>query len=114
MQLVTKESSLAKPDCAWVWLREPKRKVHRTLANHRKLHIDTVEQDPSLTEGVETWQNCQGLGSFEYSKRVGNAYMEYATEARLGHVPTNEDYARIHNGGPNGFKKASTVEYILE
>ena len=35
----------------------------------------------------------------------------YATEARLGHPPTNEDLARIHNGGPDGYKKPATVGY---
>ena len=35
----------------------------------------------------------------------------YATEKRLGHVPTLEDMARIHNGGPQGYKKESTKSY---
>ena len=35
----------------------------------------------------------------------------YATEARLGHKPTVQDIARIHNGGPNGHTLAATVEY---
>ena len=40
------------------------------------------------------------------------SYMNrYATEARLGRKPTNEDIARIHNGGPNGYKKESTLKY---
>ena len=40
------------------------------------------------------------------------AYMKrYATEARLGHAPTDEDMARIHNGGPNGYKNAATLDY---
>lgn len=40
------------------------------------------------------------------------AYMSrYATEERLGRVPTFEDWARIHNGGPNGFKKSATDKY---
>jgi len=40
------------------------------------------------------------------------AYMDrYATEERLGRKPTAEDMARIHNGGPNGYKKSSTDAY---
>ena len=35
----------------------------------------------------------------------------YATVERLGREPTLEDIARIHNGGPNGFKKSSTDAY---
>ena len=40
------------------------------------------------------------------------AYMSrYANERRLGRPVTAEDVARIHNGGPNGHKKASTLKY---
>jgi len=40
------------------------------------------------------------------------AYMaRYATEDRLGRPPTAEDIARIHNGGPNGYKKSATDRY---
>ncbi len=35
----------------------------------------------------------------------------YATEKRLGREPTDEDRARIWNGGPNGYKKKSTEGY---
>ena len=35
----------------------------------------------------------------------------YATERRLGRTPTYEDVARIHNGGPNGYKKTATYKY---
>jgi len=43
------------------------------------------------------------------------AYMDrYATEERLGRKPTAEDIARIHNGGPNGYKKKSTVKYWVK
>lgn len=48
----------------------------------------------------------------EKAKTVVIAYMNrYATVKRLGHAPTNEDYARIHNGGLNGFKKSATIPY---
>jgi len=40
------------------------------------------------------------------------AYMaRYATEDRLGRPPTAEDIARIHNGGPNGYKTFATDRY---
>lgn len=43
------------------------------------------------------------------------AYMDrYATAERLGREPTAEDIARIHNGGPNGYKKKSTVKYWVK
>tara|TARA_Y100001937_G_scaffold127742_1_gene200952 strand:- start:1141 stop:1563 length:423 start_codon:yes stop_codon:yes gene_type:complete len=48
----------------------------------------------------------------DYSEKVILAYWErYATLKRLGRNPTDEDRARIHNGGPNGYKKDSTLKY---
>jgi len=35
----------------------------------------------------------------------------YATEDRIGRPVTVQDIARIHNGGPNGWKKESTKAY---
>ena len=56
-----------------------------------------------------TYQDCFNRA---YSERVVLAYWErYATRKRLGREPTLEDLARIHNGGPNGFKKEATLEY---
>ena len=74
---------------------------------------DAVQQNPSLTNGGRlTYENVRGPGSINYGMEVGNAYMErYATVCRLCRKPTNQDFARIHNGGPNGFKKESTIEY---
>lgn len=46
------------------------------------------------------------------SVRIFQAYMQrYATPQRLGRAVTAEDIARIHNGGPNGWKKQSTEKY---
>jgi hypothetical protein len=48
----------------------------------------------------------------EESYLVFVAYMErYATPKRLGREVTVEDIARIHNGGPNGWKKGVTEGY---
>lgn len=47
-----------------------------------------------------------------YSDTIVRAYMRrYATERRLGRQVSQEDIARIHNGGPNGYRKSSTVKY---
>ena len=52
------------------------------------------------------------LGNKELSVWVYTKYMElYATEANIGGPVTDEHRARIHNGGPSGFKRASTLEY---
>ena len=73
---------------------------------------DDVEFNPSLSNGGKTWKNTKGHGSKAYSEEVMQSYMNrYATEARLGRTPTNEDIARIHNGGPDGYKEESTLKY---
>ena len=55
------------------------------------------------------YEDCADL---EYSKKVVRAYMaRYAVQRRLGRVPTDEDIARLHNGGPNGHKKSATIPY---
>lgn len=55
------------------------------------------------------WKDC-----FDpvYANRVVRAYMKrYATEKRLGRPVTQQDVARIHNGGPNGYRKTATLKY---
>ena len=49
------------------------------------------------------------------SMKITMAYMErYATPERLGRPVTAEDIARIHNGGPNGYKKQATKKYWVK
>ena len=36
----------------------------------------------------------------------------YATQSRLGRPVTDEDRARIWNGGPNGWNRAATMPYL--
>jgi len=64
------------------------------------------------------WQDSNLPGKYEdvadlaYAKRVFAAYMaRYATERRLGRPVTDQDRARIWNGGPNGYKKTATLKY---
>ena len=46
------------------------------------------------------------------TEKVILAYWDrYATMKRLGRKPTNEDRARIHNGGPKGHTKKATLKY---
>lgn len=76
---------------------------------------DAVEFNPSLKDGGYTYSNIVGPGSYEYSEGVIMSYMgRYATQERLGHAPTDEDIARIHNGGPNGFKRDTTIPYWIK
>ena len=78
----------------------------------RAYYNDAVEQDPSLHDGGKGYVNVMGPGSMEYSERVIQAYMDrYATERQLDHPASDEDIARIHNGGPNGYRWHSTLKY---
>ena len=78
----------------------------------KNYYNDAVEYNPYLLDDGKSFQNVRGPGSNAYSKMVIQAYMDrYATERRLGHPATDEDIARIHNGGPNGFRKHSTLKY---
>ena len=74
-----------------------------------QLHSAYV-QDASELAGLD-WKHED---AFDRTKAIAitMAYMaRYATEERLGRVPTFEDWARIHNGGPNGYKKSATDKY---
>ena len=59
----------------------------------------------------QKWVHIDALDELT-TVRIFRAYMDrYATEERLGRPVTFEDIARIHNGGPNGYKKKSTLRY---
>lgn len=55
-------------------------------------------------------QEC--LGNRALSISLLKRYMTiYATAKRLGRAVTAQDIARIHNGGPNGWRRAATLVY---
>jgi len=67
---------------------------------------DALEHDPSIGGEYED------VIDREYAEKCIHAYWDrYATEKRLGRPVTDEDRARMHNGGPNGHKKTSTIKY---
>jgi delta 1-pyrroline-5-carboxylate dehydrogenase len=79
---------------------------------HRVYHTDAAERDKSLT----SYGSC--LTSKTYSERVVRAYMNrYSREAlrRLeagkGTLADVERVSRIHNGGPQGYRKKTTLGY---
>ena len=79
---------------------------------NREYYQDAVAQDPTLKNGNRTFESCKGPGSAAYSKKVIRAYMNrYATLERLGSKPYNQDFARIHKGGPNGWDSKDTLSY---
>ena len=52
------------------------------------------------------------MGDRALSEETMRRYMaRYATPARLGRSVTQEDVARIFNGGPNGYKDSYTKRY---
>ncbi len=70
---------------------------------------DALEFDPLLCEEGPFPNNVFGIGSEEFATMVVESYIcRYATEERLGHQPTNEDIARIHKGGPDGYMNGIT------
>ena len=57
------------------------------------------------------WEYCHRKDPI-LSWEIVTDYMAcYATKERLGREPTLEDMARIHNGGPTGWKKECTKVY---
>jgi len=57
------------------------------------------------------WQHKDAFHPL-YARMIFRRYMMiYATEARLGRKVTDEDRARIWNGGPNGHLKPHTLAY---
>lgn len=68
---------------------------------------DAQKQDSSLRA-----YKYSDLSDYDLSCRVVRAYWrKYATERRIGRPVTDEDRARIHNGGLNGYKKKATEKY---
>ena len=79
---------------------------------HRIYHTDAAERDTTLT----AYSKC--LSSKAYSERVIDAYMgRYARAERdrlkrgVGTLADVEKIARIHNGGPRGHRKVTTLHY---
>jgi len=80
-------------------------KAYGCLQIHRDYVIDVnVATDSSYTH--------EDAFDKEKSIEMFLIYMSiYATEERLGRKPTAQDMARIHHGGPNGWKKPHTLKY---
>ncbi|XP_072047902.1 uncharacterized protein [Amphiura filiformis] len=71
-------------------------------------YIDAKEYASGVLGG--DYKSC--TATFHCSEQAVHAYMKrYATSSRLGHAPTCEDFARIHNGGPNGHLNNGTLQY---
>jgi len=67
---------------------------------HREYWQDAVAADKTLGG---TYADCHNE---RYARRVVRAYL-----TRYGRGKTDEQMARIHNGGPSGHRKSATVGY---
>jgi len=55
----------------------------------------------------------QDAYDFTTAKVILASYLNhYCTRERLGREPTEEDAARIWNGGPDGWRRRSTLPYL--
>ena len=86
----------------------------RTIGPYQmqRYYEDAVEHNPTLRSSI-SYSDLKGPGSIEKSEKIAcKAYSNrYTTAGRIGQEPTFEDAARNHNGGPNGYKKDSTLSY---
>jgi soluble lytic murein transglycosylase-like protein len=74
-----------------------------------QMHKEYVED--AAEHAGEDWTHSDALIP-EKAIKIFYAYMDrYCTKKELGRKPTLQDVARIHNGGPNGYKKESTKMY---
>ena len=56
------------------------------------------------------YKSC--ANDMQCSEKCVTAYMaRYGTYCTGGRRPTDEDYARIHNGGPKGCQNPATLPY---
>jgi len=71
---------------------------------------DSYWKDATQFSGIGgSYKDCYNS---QYADKIVRSYMKrYATKKRLGREATMEDIARIHNGGPNGYKKSATDKY---
>ena len=73
----------------------------------RQPYVDDVNRKLGTKHRAQDMLNNRPL-----SLAIYRAYMGiYATEKRLGRPVTDQDRARIHNGGPNGWKSPATIGY---
>ncbi len=70
-------------------------------------------QDAQRADSSLSWRDWQECTKYDWcSEMVVQAYMSlYATWGKLRTSPTCEHFARIHNGGPDGWKKSATVSH---
>jgi len=79
------------------------------LLQIRQPYLDDVNRIAGTSYAIEDMKNP------ELAKWAAKIYLDYygrAYQRKTGVEPTLEVYGRIHNGGPNGWRKASTNNYV--
>ena len=79
------------------------------LLQIRKPYLDDVNRIVGTSYAIEDMKDPE-LACWAakiYLNHYGERY-----QRKTGEAPTLEVYARIHNGGPNGWRKESTRDYI--
>lgn len=83
-----------------------------------KIYVDDVNRFNEIDFDCRYKYNPPPVWKYRHRKNlvlsweIVTEYVEhYATKERLGREPTLEDMARIHNGGPTGWKKECTKIY---
>ena len=84
----------------------------------RKPNIDDVMRIVGKKEVRKYWGKSKlsemDMKNFAKAKWVCRVYLSYYGKRytkKTGKTPTLEVYARIHNGGPLGWKKCNTLKY---
>jgi len=79
------------------------------LLQIRQPYLDDVNKIAGTSYSIEDMKDP------ELARWAAKIYLNHYGEVyqnKTGDAPTLEVYARIHNGGPNGWQKASTNDYV--
>lgn len=97
-----------------------KRKFHKAygLLQIRQPYLNDVNKIAGPEEIQRLWgknkltmQDMKDLDKAEWSFHVYLSHYGKIYTKKTGKIPTPEVYARIHNGGPNGWKERKTFNY---
>jgi len=80
------------------------------LQIHREVVLDVNAYNRTRGKPIYVWpHDCFSRSN---SVAIFHTYQSiYCTKARLGRSVTDEDAARIWNGGPRGYQKKATIPY---
>lgn len=80
----------------------------RNVYQIERIYIEDVNR---IEDADYRWEDVYSRERSEEMVRAYLAYYGARYERITGRTPTEEVYARIHNGGPDGWRKRATVRY---